>query len=272
MAKRRTTIIWATCLILVAAIGVLWAIGRIGPDPAAIKAELEARIEELNKIPAEEAIRKDALAEEHLANDLYKQYAKALWLKLERAHRSIHDAALLERAAAKEVPPFLARCKDLSKVERAELQMLIGEARSLLDNYGATRYADALRKTRLALDERFAALPPLVTAQDVIELTRKVQQALTEGHFSGAQDLIKDFQKRPGAPEYQAKVEIQQESLRQKAATAVIAVVVKANQMADRGDRPGAVELLERSLPDFKGLQKETDALDSQRRKFLTPR
>src|SRR5205807_1161681 len=112
----------------------LWALGNVGPDPTAIKTELEMRTVELHKIPQEEAVRRDALAEELLANEEYKTHAKALWLKMERIHRPIHDAAQLERAAAKEVPPFLARSKDTSALERDDHKLLIGEARSLINN------------------------------------------------------------------------------------------------------------------------------------------
>src|SRR5438874_4165071 len=109
MTKQGKAMLWGVGVTLAGAIGVLWALGNVGPDPTAIKAELEMRTEELHKIPQEEAVRRDALAEELLANEEYKTHAKALWLKMERIHRPIHDAAQLERAASKEVPPFLAR-------------------------------------------------------------------------------------------------------------------------------------------------------------------
>jgi hypothetical protein len=216
VTKRGRTIFWGVGLALISTIGALCAIKTLDYDPDAIKAELEARIEELNKIPAEEAIRKERFAAELLENELYKKYAKALWLKVERAHRALHAAAQLERAAQKEIPPFLARSKDLTGIQRADLQMLIGEAASLLGNYGSTRFGDALRRRQAELTAKLESMPKPVTALDVVELNRIVKQALAAGRAADAIVLIEEFLRRPGALEYRDRIDPSPKSIREK--------------------------------------------------------
>jgi len=74
-------------------IGGLIVFNAIGPDPAAIKADLEKKMAELDALPPEKITAKDARAEELLAVEEYAQHAKALRLKLERLHAGLHEAA-----------------------------------------------------------------------------------------------------------------------------------------------------------------------------------
>jgi len=268
MSMRGRSIVWGVCVLLVGTIGVLWAITTIDVDPEKVKAEFQTKIDELNRIPDQEAIRKDAFALELLDNENYKKYAKALWLKVERAERSLKEAAQLERAAAKEVPPFLARSKDLSKIERSELELLIGEARVHIANYGATRYGEALRKRLAELTAKLESLPKLVTPPDFMELIRKVTIAQHEGRYSDAMDLIDELLKRPGAQEYAKKIETMQESLRTKAAAAALQILQKAQGLLDRGDKTAALQVLDRSASDFRRFRKETESFDALRRKI----
>jgi hypothetical protein len=257
-------------LILVTMIGILGILHATAFDPATVKAELERRIAELDGLPAEEAIRKDTLAEELLANDQYKQHARALYLKVERAHPRLHDAARLEREAAKVVPAFLARCKDLSRLAPSDLQLRSDEARSHVNNFGSTRYGPALRKLQAELKARLESAPRSVTPTDVIELSRKVYQTVAEGHFSPAIDLIADFMKRPGTLEYNPQIQPLREMIAQKAAAAAEALLEKARGFMNLGDKAAAAQLIDRSLPDFKGM-KEAGSLEACRRTIRLP-
>jgi hypothetical protein len=266
VSKRGRSIVWLVGLILLGAIGVLWGISISGRTPAEIKAELEAKIEALNKIPAEEAVRKDALAEEMMDNEEYKNHAKALWLKLERAHRSLHDAAQLEKAAAKEVPPFLARSKEFSKLLHEDLKILIGEARTLINNYGSTRFGDPLRKRMDELTAALDSLPKPVTAREFLDLSGKVTMAQKQGHFSDAIALIEDFMKRPGAKEYATQAAGLTETTNTKAGSAADAMLEKARMYFGRKDRASALSLLERSEPDFRRFPNVMSAIEALRR------
>jgi hypothetical protein len=271
MTRQGKIMLWGVAVTLVIAIGALWALGHVGPDPTAIKAELEMRIEELNRIPPEEAIRRDTLAHELRDTQDYKDHAKALWLKVERLHRSIHDAAELERAATKEVPAFLARSKDLSKVTRADLELLIGEARTLVNNYGATRFGDPLRKRQGELAAKLESMPKPVRAPEVPELNRKVKDALRAGRFSDALELVEDFLKRPGALEYITQIDSSADAIRAKAAAVAPGIKQSIRDSLDRKDGDAARQLLDRAELDYRRFPKDTEDFAALRRK-LTPR
>jgi hypothetical protein len=263
---RGRSIVWVVGLVLLGAIGVLWAISNAGLKPEEIKAELSAKIEELNSLPAEEIVRKDALAHGYLANDQYKDHAKALWLRLEKAHRSLHDAAQLDQAAQKETTRFLGRSKDLSKTEREDLKLLLGEVRTLIDKYGATRFGDALRKRQDDLTAKLDSLPKEVTPLDFLELSKKATTAQAQGHFSEALDLIDAWTKRPGAKEYAQKVAPLVESTNSKAEAAAEAMLERAKMHSGRGDKTAALGLLERSEPDFRRYPKALGEIEALRR------
>jgi len=251
---------------LVLAIGALWALNHVGPDPTAIKTELEMRIEELNKIPIEEAIRRDALAHELMDNMEYKTYAKALWLKVERIHRPIHDAAQLERAATKEVPPFLARSKDVSKIARADLELLIAEARSLVNSHGATRFGGALRKRQVELAAKLESMPKPVTAPEVPELNQKVKSMLRAGRFSDALDLMEEFLKRPN--EYAKQIDPSAETVKAKAAAAAPGIKLDIQKLLDRKDEDAARQLLYRAETDYRRFPRDLEEFAALRRKL----
>jgi hypothetical protein len=270
VTARGRKVVWVAGLILVATIGILGILHATAFDPATVKAELERKIEELNRIPAEEAIRKDTFAEELLANASYKEHARALYLKVERAHPRLHDASQLEREALKIVPSFLARCRDLSRLAPADLDLLLDEARSHFNNFAATRYGSALRKAQEALKAKLESAPRSVTPPEVVELSRKVHQSVAEGHFSAAIDLIAELMKRPGALEFNPQIQPLRKTIAQKAAAAVEALLEKARGLMDRGDKALAAQLIDRSMPDFKGM-KEAAVLDSYRRTIRLP-
>jgi hypothetical protein len=214
----RQTVIGLTAgAILVVAIGVLWAVSTSGPNPDAIRAELEARIVELNAIPDTDPIRKEAFAKKLIDNEDYRKYARGILIKVERALPKLQAAAHLERAALKDVTPFLARCKEVTTLSPAALAALSDEARALLDTYGATRHADALRAAQKRVNEQLAADPPC-TSTDVLNLGIAVQKALDKDKVDEARRLIEDFvKKRRGADQFKSQIDQLREKVNRRA-------------------------------------------------------
>jgi len=248
-AKRQTVLGLTAGAILAVAIGILGLLHATAFDPATVKAELERRIAELNAIPETDAIRKDGLAEELLANESYRQHARALYLKVERAHPKLHESAQLERAAQKEVPPFLAQCRDLSKVPPDELSRLWDECRSLLRNYDGTRYGKNLREAR---DRIQAAVEAQVrcTAKDVVDLQAEILKQVSAGRFALAWRLVDEFEKKySNAGEFAGKLQPLRHSILQKAHAAKEKMLAEATS-------PEARRMVQERLdgPDFKGL------------------
>jgi DNA-directed RNA polymerase subunit H (RpoH/RPB5) len=196
VAARRQTVIAVTAGALIAlALGVLGILHATAFDPETVRVEAQSRYDQLNRIPENDPIAREALAKELLANEQYREHAKGILLKIERAYPKVHEAATLERTARREVPPFLAKCKDLRRVPLDELDALHGEGRSLLRNYGTTRYGDELRKVVDELKVRCGMIPRC-TANDVVALSGEVQRLLKEGKEADAEDRIREFVKK----------------------------------------------------------------------------
>lgn len=203
---RRTVPALTAGAILAVAIAILGILHATAFDPEKLKAELEARIAELNALPEADPVRKDAFAERLLADESYRNHAKALYRKVERAHLKLHEAARLDRAAQKEALPFLARCKDFRTIPSGELPDLLSEARSLLSKYATTRFGDLLRSNVQALENAAEAVPRCAPA-DVVALQRDVLQQVAAGQFAEATRLIDDFEKRyANAAEFSAQL------------------------------------------------------------------
>ena len=249
-AKRQTVIALTAGAILAVALGILGILHATAFDPEAVKVEFQSRIDQLYRIPENDPIAREALAKELLANDLYKQHAKALSLKLERAYPKIHEAANLERTAQKEVPPFLAKCKDLRRVPPDELDALLGEARTILRNYGTTRYGDELRRVVQELKAR-CDLIIRCTANDVLALGREVQKQTKDGRFAQGYAMVAEFEKKyVNAQDFESQLrEIRQTALR-KAEPEVSKIL--AEGWVSKHARLIALQRLEG--PDFKGL------------------
>src|SRR6185295_8816686 len=154
VAQKQHARLTAVGLGLALVIGVLVVVHSLQPDADAIKADLQKKLAELEALPPEQALLKDARAEELLAVEDYSIHAKALRLKLERLHAGLHEAATRDRAAAKEVPPFLARCRNLQGLAIKELDLRAGEGRSLLASHGGTRFKSSLQEALHEVEKR----------------------------------------------------------------------------------------------------------------------
>jgi len=241
-AKRQTVIALTSGALIAVALGVLGILHATAFDPETVKAEAQSRYDQLNRIPENDSIAREALAKELLANEQYREHAKAIMIKIERAYPKIHETANLERAAQKEIPPFLAKCKELSRVPPDELDALLGEGRSLLRNYGTTRYGNELRRVvdelNVRCDKIIRCFPP-----DVIALQREVLKHLKEGHFAQGYALVAEFEKKyVNAQEFESQLREIRQSVLRKAEPEVAKILAEKK----------ALQRLEG--PDFKGL------------------
>jgi hypothetical protein len=217
VAGRRLNVLWISVGTLVILIGVLAVANALKFDVEKVKAEIDARLAEYRQIPEDDVLGWDALHHDLLANDSYKEHAKRQYGEVERLHPRIHDAAQLEREALKAVPPFLARCKDLSKLSGDELRRLHDETRSHLSNYGTTRQAAPLRETLTRLKEQLEKQDK-VGPQDLLVLQKSVHDLCKAGRFAEAKERIDAFRRRIGSGDYPTQVRELEEMVRRKAA------------------------------------------------------
>jgi hypothetical protein len=211
VAGRRHNVFWIAAA-LVVAIGGLAVANLLAFNPDDVKKEFER---EFAQLPQDDVIRRDTLMHGMLANESYQNHAKAQYRDLERAHPRTHDAAQLEREAMKAVPPFLARCKDLSTAPADELRRLHDEAQTHLANYGGTRQAGPLREALNRVKERLEKQDK-VGPKELLELQKAVHDHCRAGRIAGAKDAITAFRRRPGSNAYAVQLRELDETVRRK--------------------------------------------------------
>jgi hypothetical protein len=266
-------------LILLGAIAVLGILRASAPDPAGTRAELERELEDLNRIPAEEALRKDAKAEEILANEDFREHARGLLLRVEKMHPRLHEAAELERAAQKVVPRFLARCSNLEPLPPKELHPLEDEARAYPGDYGGTRFGPALKGVLRSIEALLARTPDPASAGGAgkapeeagssgarlfVKAQQEVGEALRAGRFAAALQVIDGFQKRADDLDLSRRANDLRELVFRKARPASQALLARARALAQEGQPGDAIRLLDSALPNYKGIP-ESAALEVYR-------
>jgi hypothetical protein len=268
--------------ILLGAIAILGILRAASPDPARIKSELGQELEALNRIPPEEALRKDAKAEEILTNEEFREHARALYVKVEKIHPRLHEAAELERAAQRVVPRLLARCVNLEQLLPKELHALSDEARAHLGNYGATRFGVALRDVLRKIDDLLTRKPEpdprtgaekspedgeAPGAERLVKVQREVGEAVRNERFSSALEVIDRFLKRTDDDDLRRRANDLRESVLRKARKASQALLERARALAQEGQPGEAARLLDSALPNYKGLP-ENAVLEVTRRQL----
>jgi len=219
-----------------AALGVLGIVHAMGPDRDAIRAALADELAKLEAMPADDPVRKDRRIHELKDVENYQIHARALWLKLERLHGPVHEAAQLDEEARKKVLPFLAR-----GVQPGDAAL--DECRALLDSYGNTRYGPALRARQK--DLRAAPEKPKT---DPVQFLATVSRERVQGRFARALTLVDDALRDPAAAaEFIAKLKAAREEILKSSKTRAERLLAQA--ATDRDPAP-----LEKALPDFSGL------------------
>jgi hypothetical protein len=220
MAGRRHRAFWVAAGIFVTAIAGLVTANVTRFDPKDVQVEFEAKFAEVRNLPESDVLKKDALLEELLRNESYKEHAKAIYREVDRFHNKIHEPAMLELEAKKTVAPFLARCKDLPRISPEEVRLLYDESRSHLLNYGSTRQGAPLREVqaqlKTLLDKQVRIEP-----KEILELQKDVIKATDAGKFKDASDLTANFRKRTGSSEYDRQLREIEAMVARKAAAAV---------------------------------------------------
>src|SRR5262249_32747963 len=96
MDGRRRNLFWLAAGTLIVAIGGLVAANLLAFDPRDVKKELERDLAEYKLIPEADVLKRDVFLHGLLANESYREHAKALYRDVERADARVHGAANLE--------------------------------------------------------------------------------------------------------------------------------------------------------------------------------
>src|SRR5689334_11370351 len=101
MAGRRHRGFWVAAGTILLMIGGLLVAKALAFDPKDVQVEFQAKFTEVQNLPESEILKKDAMLEELLRNDSYKDHAKALYREVDRTHSKVHEPAMLELEAKK---------------------------------------------------------------------------------------------------------------------------------------------------------------------------
>lgn len=259
MKKRRPAVLAISIGLVIAAVaGVLGVLHAMAPDREAIRADLSRQIDLVEAMPANDPVRKDRRIDELLAVEDYKVHARALWLKLERLHGPVHQAAMADDAARKAVPPFLARSAALDGKTPAELRSLDDEARALQDEHGSTRYGPALVDLRKRLSLAMASGLQTCSELEHFRLLQEAQKDRLAGRFAQALGRIDEASsKHPKCEPFLVKLQAERGILLTSAKRAAEALLDQARDDRSDGRKEEAALSLERALPNFKGLPDE---------------
>jgi len=205
---------------LVVAIGGLGVAKLLAFNPQDVKDELEQDLKAYQLIPEADVLKRDVFLHGLLANESYRDHAKARYRDVERMHPRVHGAADLELEAKKTVPPFLAQCRDLSKLPPQEIRRLYDESRTHLANYATTQQAAPLREAQGRLKELLDK-QERIDPKDIVQLQKDVLKSCDGGRFVEATGLIAAFRKRPGSIDYDPKLRELEETVSRRSAAAV---------------------------------------------------
>jgi hypothetical protein len=254
-SRRPSVLAISIGLVLAAVLAVMGILLALAPDREAIRVRLGHEIDLVEALPANDPVRKDRRIEELLAVEDYQTHARALWLRLDRLHGPLHQAAQADEAARKEVLRFLARCTSLDGLSLGELRGLDDEARSLLDSHGATRYGPALVQVRDRLAKKMAESVPTCNELDHFHLLQEAQKERLEHRYERAISRI-DVQlvNHPRCDSFVALLRRERQAVQRSAALSAQKLLTEAQNDRRDGRKVEAAAALERALPDFKGL------------------
>jgi hypothetical protein len=254
-AQRPAVLAISIGLVLAAVLAVMGILRALAPDREALRAELSHEIDLVEALPANDPVRKDRRIEELLAVEDYQTHARALWLRLERLHGPVHQAARSDEAARKTVPPFLARCTSLEGLALVELRRLEDEARSLQDLHGATRYGPALVQVRDRLAKRTTAALPGCNDTDHFRLLLELQKDRIEGRYAQALRRVDDAERQHlECSALLVRLREEREAVLRSGGQAAQKLLTQARTWSRAGQKDEAAHVLDRELPRFKGL------------------
>ncbi|HLY10448.1 MAG TPA: hypothetical protein VKW04_14190, partial [Planctomycetota bacterium] len=220
-ARRPAVLATSIGLGIAALLGVLGLLHGIAPDDEALRSEVGRSLLEIDAMSATDPGAKDRRLEELLAVEDYKKYARSLWLKLDRMHGPVHQAAQADRAAGKAVPPFLARCSALDGRSPDDLRALEDEARALQNDYGATRFGAALTDARRRIAATLAGAAPACSTLDHFRLEGEIEKDRLAGRFAAAvKRIVEDGAAHPRCGDFGARLRRIEETVRTSATQA----------------------------------------------------
>lgn len=184
---------------ILALIGILFGIlsGQVNPEE--IKAELKAKLEEIEKMPPEQIIEKHKKLKELQGNPLYDtKNCGAVRKQLDKAVDDTRPLAERQEKADQDVGPFLDQLAQAeASLDTPKAQNLLDKASALLNDYGTTPYREKLEAAKKKLIEWLEAHTSNDTPDAAwIPLKTAVDRAAEEHDFKRANDQVAAYERQ----------------------------------------------------------------------------
>jgi pSer/pThr/pTyr-binding forkhead associated (FHA) protein len=273
MPKTRKGKVIAACVALgILGLGGVMTMVLLNQDnPKEIKAELDQRWKDSWKLKDTNPVKLDQEIDEIIANPKYRKYGAETYSAVKKSKAAVHQDAILQQSADKDVGPFLSKVK-VAKADPKRLETdadnLYEETRSWLTRYRTTSYGPELTalevELKAFLDKRASEkgnVPKLTLA-----LGHDAMSKTKEGDCKGAAALVAEFgakyNEKEDAVLFKALGEIR-DQIKRGAEDFVKKKNIEAQKLVADGKKPDAVKLLEGCRAGLEGYPAALDKLEA---------
>lgn len=195
-------------LLILAIGGIFYAINASQIKPDEVKALMLKQWEDnVKKLKPGQEIEMDAAIEAILAeHEPVRKYVNEIYTKFAKEHDKVHQIAIDQRKASKDVKPYLdkyAAIKAKPADLKAQAQTLYDEGKSLSDSYGQSPFGvqitAILEELKVVLAEREPGWE-----KSIVPFQGDVRAAAKKGDFVGATKMIAEY-----AEKYKEKDDLQ---------------------------------------------------------------
>lgn len=246
---------------ILALIGILVAIHSGQDNPEEIKAELKAKIEEIEKLPPERISDKyNALKKLQEESKYDIKNCGAVRKQLDKAVEDTRPLAERQQNAVKDVEPFLEKlAKDEASLDTPKAQSLLDQASSLLNDYGTTPYRERLENAKKKLIEWLEAHTSSDTPDAAwIPMKTAADRAAEEHDFKRANDLVAAYERTwegKLSSTIKGYLEDLKGSIARKLKRFIEDTLKESKDLNERGQTPEAQELLKKAMEKVQGLE-----------------
>jgi len=273
MPKTRKGKIIATCVALgILGLGGVMTMVLLNQDnPKEIKADIDQRWKEAWKLKDTNPVKLDQEIDDIIANTKFKKYGAETYSAVKKSKAAVHQDALNQQAAEKDVLPFLSKVKvakaDPKRLE-TEADSLYEEAKSWLTRYQTSSFGPELTSIRdemkKYLEEKQSGKADVTKL--AIALSRDVMTKIKEGDCKGASGLVTEFgtkyNEKEDATLFKNLGELR-DQIKRGAEDFVKKKNTEAQKLVADGKKADAHKLLEGCRAGLEGYPAALDKLDS---------
>lgn len=245
---------------IVAIIGILFGILSGQVDPEKVKAELKAKIDEIEKLGPDQVIEKHKRLKELQANPAYKvEICGAVRKALDSAEEAARRPAEIQQKADEDAKPFIEKYPGTSGLDQTKAQNLLDQVSSLIADYLTTTHGPKLEEIKKELLSWLEANTSTDSPEGAWpEKKRESDRLAKDGDYKRASKIVEDFERQYSgklSSTLQRLVDEQRTSLKNRLRDFIKDRIGKAKEMHERGQTSEAQEVLRKAIEGTEGLE-----------------